>query len=407
MGRFGDGSSSTKKRYGVRFMRTRTLLATAGCSPKDCDGAVNPPVYRASTVVMATLDEFDRALRGEIKCYGRYGTPTTSALEESLALLEGADCAKVFPSGLNAIWTALGAFVSSGDHILMIDCAYSPARRICTNELSRFGIETTFFHPAAGVGIEQLIKPNTRLVYLESPGFLTMEVVDLPAIAAVAQRYNLVVVCDSTWATPLYCKPFELGIDVSLHSATKYISGHSDALLGVLSYKDQHRETIERYADNNGAAVSGDVCYLVQRGLRTLDVRLKQHYESALKVASWLSTHPLVERVLYPALPQSPGYDAWKTLYSGASGLFSFVLKESYSREMLAQMLNRMEICSMGFSWGGFESLLIPFDPRPVRVASEWPYRGQAFRLHVGLEDVDDIIEDLQKGFERLCSGAE
>jgi cystathionine beta-lyase len=308
----------------------------------------------------------------------------------------------VFPSGLNAIWTALGAFSGSGDHILMIDCAYSPARRICNEELKRFGVEVTFFDPTIGAGISELLKPNTRLIYLESPGFLTMEVVDIAVITEIAHQHGLMVVCDNTWATPLHIKPFELGIDISLHSGTKYISGHSDALLGVLTFKTQHRKALERYAYNVGAATSPDVCYLAQRGLRTIALRLRQHEQSALKVANWLTQHPAVESVLFPALPSDPGHELWKRYYTGACGLFSFVLKKPYPREVLARMLDNMQLCAMGFSWGGFESLLIPIDPRPVRAASKWPYEGQAFRIHVGLEHVDDIIEDLEKGLSRL-----
>ncbi len=383
-------------------MRKETLLATLGCSPEDHQGVVNTPVYRASTVVIPTLEDFDKAMRGEVKSYGRYGTRSNRELEESLAALEGADHAMVFPSGLNAIWAALGAFASSGDHILMIDCAYSPARRICTEELKRFGIETTFFDPAIGAGIAALVRPTTRLIYLESPGFLTMEVVDIPVITEIAHHHGLIVVCDNTWATPLHIKPFELGIDISLHSGTKYVSGHSDILLGILTFKEQHRKALERYANNVGAATSGDVCYLAQRGLRTMALRLEQHQESALRVAGWLAHRPEVEAVLYPALPGDPGHELWKRYYTGACGLFSFVLKQSYPREVLARMLDNMQLCSMGFSWGGFETLLIPIDPRPVRAVSKWPYEGQAFRIHVGLEHVDDIIEDLEKGFERL-----
>lgn len=384
-------------------MRKETLLATLGCSPADHHGAVNTPVYRASTIVIPTLEDFDKAIRGEVKSYGRYGTRSNRELEESLAALEGADHAMVFPSGLNAIWTALGAFASSGDHILMIDCAYSPARRICNEELKRFGIETTFFDPAIGAGIAALIKPTTRLIYLESPGFLTMEVVDIPVITEIAHRHGLLVVCDNTWATPLHIKPFELGIDISLHSGTKYVSGHSDILLGILTFKEPHRKALERYAYNVGAATSGDVCYLAQRGLRTMALRLEQHQESALKVAEWLAQHPEVASVLYPALPGDPGHELWKRYFSGACGLFSFVLKRPIPRETLARMLDNMQLCSMGFSWGGFETLLIPIDPRPVRAVSKWPYEGQAFRIHVGLEHVDDIIEDLERGLERLC----
>jgi cystathionine beta-lyase len=334
--------------------------------------------------------------------YGRYGTSNSNELERTLAELEGGDAALVSASGLSAIWTVLGAFVGNGDHVLMVDCAYSPARRICLEELSRFGVSTTFFDPAIGAAIANLIQPNTKLIYLESPGFLTMEVVDISSITQAARKRGVVVVCDNTWATPLHLKPFEHGIDISLHSATKYIGGHSDLLLGALIFKAQHREHIWRYSRNVGAVAAPDVCYLAQRGLRTMGLRLKQHEASALKVAEWLKGLDIVETVLHPALPDDPGHALWKRYYTGSCGLFSFVLRKSYAREQLAKMLDNMRLFSMGFSWGGFESLIIPFDPTPNRAVAKWPYKGQAFRVHIGLEHVDDLIEDLEQGFKRL-----
>lgn len=385
-------------------MRPETLLITHGGDPESHEGIVNTPVYRASTVIFSSLDELERMHRGEYTSspYGRFGTRTSEDLERALAALDGADRAIVLSSGLSAILVALSAFLNAGDHALVVDSAYQPARTLCNDELKRFGVETTFFDPSVGEGISELIRPNTKLIYLESPGSLTFQVQDIPAIARIAHERNVIVVHDSTWATPLMMRPFELGIDVSIHSATKYIGGHSDILMGVLTCKERHYKTLLTTFRNTGPCVSPDVCYLAQRGLRTLAVRLKQHDESGRAIATWLRERPEVEIVLHPALPECPGHELWKRDFTGACGLFSFVLKESVPRERLAAMLDNLELFHMGYSWGGFESLIIPFDPRSFRTATTWPYKGQAFRLHVGIESVNDLIADLQKGLERL-----
>jgi cystathionine beta-lyase len=297
---------------------------------------------------------------------------------------------------------ALTAFAGAGDHILVVDSVYQPVRTICNEELKRFGIETTYFDPAIGSDIASLIRPNTRLLYVESPGSLTFEVQDIPAIARVAHEHNVVVIHDSTWATPIHARPFDLGIDISVHSATKYIGGHSDLMMGVLTCKEAHYKRLLTTFRNTGPCTSPDACYLAQRGLRTLAVRLKQHDESARKVATWLQSRPEVASVFHPALPTSPGHALWKRDFSGSCGLFSFVLKERPSRDHLAAMLDNLQLFQMGYSWGGFESLIIPFDPRPVRTATSWPHQGQAFRIHVGLENVDDLIEDLGRGLDCL-----
>lgn len=385
-------------------MRTETLLATAGCSPDDHEGVVNTPVYRASTVLFSSLSELERMHRGDSPTspYGRFGTRNSAELEQTLAALEGADHAIVLSSGLSAILVALTAFVNAEDHILVVDSVYQPVRTICNEELKRFGVETTYFDPAIGADISHLIRPNTRLVYVESPGSLTFEVQDIPAIARVAHEHNLVVIHDSTWATPIHSRPFELGIDVSIHSATKYIGGHSDLMMGVITCKEAHYKKLLVTFRNTGPCANPDACYLAQRGLRTLAVRLKQHDENGRKVAAWLQSHPEVETVLHPALPGSPGHALWKRDFSGACGLFSFVLGRQPSRDQLAAMLDNLHLFHMGYSWGGFESLIIPFDPRPMRTTTTWPYKGQAFRIHIGLENVDDLIGDLEQGLSRL-----
>ena len=386
-------------------MRPETLLVTHGGDPESHKGIVNTPVYRASTVIFSSLDELERVHRGEntTSPYGRFGTQNSEELERSLAALDGADHAIVLTSGLSAILVALTAFLNAGDHVLVVDSVYQPVRILCNDELKRFGIEVTFFDPNIGDGLEALIRPNTKVVYLESPGSLTFQVQDIPSIAKIAHQNNLVVLHDSTWATPLLMKPFELGIDVSIHSATKYIGGHSDILLGVLTCKETHYKQLLKTFRNTGPCASPDSCYLAQRGLRTLAVRLKQHEENAKALAMWLRKRPEVEIVLHPALPECPGHEVWKRDFTGACGLFSFVLKQPVSRERLAAMLDNLELFHMGYSWGGFESLVIPFDPRPVRTATSWQYKGQAFRLHVGLENIEDLIADLQRGLERLA----
>ena len=385
-------------------MKKETLLATLGCSPEAHRGAVSIPVYRASTILFPTLETFLQADRGEAPhpSYGRYGTPTTDALEKMLAEFEGADHSIVFSSGMAAIATSLYTFLQAGDHLLMVDSTYAPARRFCEYELKRYGVEVTYYDPTIGAGIAALIKDNTKVVFTESPGSLTFEVQDIPAIAKAAHARGAVVISDDTWGTMLYYKPFELGVDISIHSATKYISGHSDIVMGVASCKAEYYKKFLHTARNIGARPSGDECYLALRGIRTMAVRLKQHMESGLKVAEWLSNRPEVKIVLHPALPGAPGHDLWKRDFTGAPSLFSIVLKDGYSQAQLAAMMDGLELFGMGYSWGGFESLMIPCFPNKIRTATQWPHEGYTLRLHIGLEHVDDIIADLEAGFARL-----
>lgn len=385
-------------------MHKDTLLATMACAPDDHRGAVNTPPYRASTVLFPNLAEFDRADRGEAPypAYGRYGTVSTDTLEASIAALEEADHAIVTSSGLAAIVLALVTFLKHGDHLLMVDTTYGCTRRFCDAELKDMGVEVTYYDPAVGAGIAALMKPNTKVVFTESPGSLTFEMQDIPAIAKAAHAKGAIVISDNTWATPLHMKPFDLGIDISIHSATKYISGHSDLVMGTLSCKAEHYPALLRTFRNTGACPSADNCYLAQRGLRTIAVRLKQHFENGLKVAEWLRQRPEVEIVLHPGLPGAPGHELWKRDMTGACGLFSIVLKEEYPRPALAAMLDNLEYFGMGYSWGGFESLIIPIAPKKIRTATSWAYKGQGLRIHIGLEHPDDLIADLQRGLERL-----
>lgn len=385
-------------------MKKETLLATLGSTPENHQGIINIPAYRASTILFPNLAALKAGEKGQYPhpTYARYGTPSTQALEQFLATLEGADHSIVVATGLAAITVSLQAFLSQGDHLLMVDSVYGHTRHFCDQELKRFGIEVEYYDPLIGEGIAKLIKPNTKVVFVEAPGSLTFEMQDIPAIAKEAHKHNIVVIGDNTWGTPLYMDSFALGVDVSIHSATKYISGHSDLMMGVISCKKAHYAALKRSFGNIGAIPTGDNCYLALRGLRTLAIRLKQHYENGLIVANWLAKRPEVAAVLHPALPGAPGHDIWKRDFSGACGLFSIVLKEKYSDEVLAKMLDNMELFGMGYSWGGYESLVIPVNISTVRTVTKSPYTGQILRIHVGLESPDDLIADLEAGFARL-----
>ncbi|MCH8197289.1 MAG: cystathionine beta-lyase [Proteobacteria bacterium] len=384
-------------------MKKDTLITAAGRDPEKNFGIVNPPVYHASTVTFPTVEALEAATRDPFKdvFYGRYGTPTAFALEEAMAELEGGYRAIACASGLGAIMATLLAFLGNGDHLLMVDSAYGPTRKICDLVLARFGIETTFYDPMIGAGIGDLMGENTRVVFAESPGSLTFEVQDLPAIARAAHEKGAVVVLDNSWATPLHLAPFELGIDISIHSATKYLAGHSDLMLGIITTTEATFDKVRLTSGLMGGCPGPDDCYLALRGLRTLAVRLARHQETGLALAHWLQDRADVARILHPAFEDCPGHDIWKRDFTGASGLFSIVL-EPCSAKAVAAMLDGMERFAMGYSWGGYESLILPADPGPLRTATEWRAEGPLIRLHPGLEDAGDLIADLEKGFERL-----
>ena len=384
-------------------MKKDTLITATGRDPERNFGIVNPPVYHASTVTFPTVEALEAATRDPFNkvYYGRYGTPTTFALEEAMAELEGGHRAIACASGLGAIMATLLAFLGSGDHLLMVDSAYGPTRKICDLVLARFGIETTYYDPMIGAGIGELMGENTRVVFTESPGSLTFEVQDLPAIAGAAHDGGAVVVLDNSWATPLNLAPFALGVDISIHSATKYLAGHSDLMLGIITTTEESFDKVRLTSGLMGGCPGPDDCYLALRGLRTLGVRLARHQETGLTLAHWLKDREEVARVLHPAIEGCPGHDIWKRDFTGASGLFSIVL-EPCSAKAVAAMLDGMERFAMGYSWGGYESLILPADPRPLRTATEWRAEGPLIRLHPGLEDAGDLIADLEKGFEHL-----
>ena len=388
-------------------MKQDTTLVTAGRDPHANFGVVNPPVYHASTILFPTLAAWTESRSESFPGvrYGLRGTPTTFALEEAVAAAEDGFRSVAVASGMAAVDIALIAFLKAGDHLLMVDTVYAPTRRFCDAILRRFGVETTYYDPLAGAGIAGLMRPNTRVVFLESPGSLTFEVQDVAAIAAAAHAGDAVVILDNTWASPLYFKPFEHGVDVSVQAVTKYIAGHADAMLGALTTTEEVHDEVRRTAIMIGACPGPDDCYLAQRGLRTLGVRLRRHQETALALANWLRGREEVERVMYPALPGDPGHALWKRDFLGASGLFGVILK-AVPEKALAAMLDGMELFGMGASWGGYESLMIPTTPASVRSATRWTAAGPTLRIHAGLEDPDDLIADLERGLGRLNRAA-
>jgi cysteine-S-conjugate beta-lyase len=379
-------------------LEAETTLVTAGRDTQAQKGFVNPPVVHGSTVLYPTADDL-HAHRGEFQ-YGRHGTPTTKALQEALTALEGPQCAGVglAPSGLSAITTTLLAVLNAGDHLLVCDNAYRPSRNFCNGLLARYGVETTYFDPLIGAGIAELFKPNTKAVLVEAPGSQSFEMPDIPAIAAVAQARGALVLDDNTWATALYHRSLDQGVDISMQAATKYVGGHSDIMFGTISANAKAWPMISEAIRLLGVCAGPDDVFLALRGLRTLAVRLAQHHRSALEVARWLATRPEVLRVLHPALESDPGHAIWKRDFTGASGLFSIVLKPAPQNAVDA-LLNAVKLFGMGYSWGGFESLVIPFDCAPYRTATRWAPGGPALRLHIGLENVDDLKADLERGF--------
>jgi cystathionine beta-lyase len=380
-----------------------TRLVTGGRDPKANHGFVNPPVYHASTVLYPTAEDF-RARRARYR-YGRHGTPTSEAFETALRELEGEQCAGVAlaPSGLAAIALALLAVVKAGDHVLVTDSVYLPTRKFCDGVLSRYGVSTSYYDPLIGAGIAALIKPNTRAVFTEAPGSLSFEMQDIPAIAEAAHRAGALVLMDNTWASPLYFRALEKGVDLAIQAGTKYIGGHSDIMFGAVSANRAAWDALTDTAHALGICVGPDDIYLAQRGLRTMGVRLAHQHEAGLKVARWLKRRPEVLRVLHPALEDDPGHAIWRRDFTGASSLFSIVLKP-VGEPAVNAFLNELKLFGMGASWGGYESLATPFDCASFRTATRWAPGGPCVRFHIGLEDVDDLIDDLERGFAAMAA---
>lgn len=388
-------------------MKKDTKIVNAGRKSKWTKGVVNPPVFRASTVVFDSVEQMNHASVNKANqemFYGRRGTPTTFAFQDAMTELEGGAGCYVYPCGTAAITASLLAFLQTGDHLLMVDNVYEPTRDFCQKTLARLGIEVTFYDPLIGKAITSLIKDNTKVIFLESPGSITMEIQDVPGICDVAHQHNpdITVILDNTWASPIHFKPFEHGVDVSVQAATKYVVGHSDVMLGTATANEKSWPELRENSYLLGQCASPDDIYLAMRGIRTLGVRLNQHQQSSLKVAKWLESRPEVETVLHPELPTCPGHEFFKRDFLGGNGLFSFVLKQS-TPEGLTDFLDGMSHFKMGFSWGGYESLILAVSRlKSMRTVTEWPYDAPLIRLHIGLEDVDDLIEDLDRGFSRL-----
>ncbi|MFM7620733.1 MAG: cystathionine beta-lyase [Alphaproteobacteria bacterium] len=389
-----------------------TRIIHAGRNPKEQGWMVNPPIYQTSTIVFPTLKDLLYAERGysnndlvqpyELK-YGRYGTQTNFALEQAVAEIEGGYNTFVTSSGAAAINTALIAFLKQGDHMLLVDNVYSPTRGFADKFLKKLGIETTYYDPLIGADIAKLIKKNTKVIFMESPGSQTFEIQDVPAICKIAKKHGIITILDNSWASGIYFKPFDHGVDVSVMALTKYINGHSDIMMGAITIQEKHFRVMYEAFRYMAVTASPHSCYMVQRGLRTVKLRMDRCFESALAMASWLETRPEVEKVLYPALPSDSNHILWKRDFSGAAGLFSIILDKKYSNEALARMVDKLHFYGMGYSWGGYESLILPFDASSIRTATKYPYANKTcLRINIGLEDVSDLKDDLEAGFKRL-----
>jgi cystathionine beta-lyase len=380
-----------------------TRLVHAGRDPSAQHGFVNTPIYRGSTVLYPTYDDIQHR-RGRYN-YGTSATPTMDALTDAWTQIAGAAGTVVTPSGLSALTVALMASVSAGDHLLVSDSAYRPTRQFCDGVLSRFGVAVTYYDPTIGAGLAELMQANTRAVLVEAPGSQSFEMQDVPAIAEVVHARGGIVIMDNTWATPLLFPPHARGVDIAVEAGTKYLSGGSDLLIGLTSANAKHFPAVRRTFDHFAMCAGPEDIFLALRGLRTMSLRLREHGRQGLEMARWLQARPEVLRVLHPGLPEDPGHAIWRRDFSGASGLFGVILKP-VPEAAVAALLDGLELFGMGFSWGGFESLVIPFDCRPYRTATAWAPGGPALRFHIGLEDTADLKADLEAGFARLRAAA-
>jgi cysteine-S-conjugate beta-lyase len=371
---------------------TRIVTAAREYAEK---GFVNPALYRGSTILLPSVE----ALANNPYAYGRRGSTTVSALNAAVTELEAGHDARIMPSGLSAVSTTLLAFLSSGDHLLITDAVYYPTRHFCDTFLTRLGIEVTYFNPLLGAAIDTLIRPNSKLIYCESPGSQTMEVMDIPAIVGVARKKGCRVLVDNSWSGGHFCKPLQLGADISLQSGSKYIGGHSDILMGTVCCTEDAMPPLAEGYGTMGMFTGPDDIVLALRGMRTLEVRLARHMESALHVARWLQSRPEVARVMHPGLASDPGHEIWKRDFTGSSGLFSIELNPC-TPEAVSAFVDDLKLFGIGFGWGGFESLCIPFKVK--RTASTWAAKGPGLRFHIGLEHPEDLMQDLEDGFARL-----
>lgn len=387
-----------------------TALVHAGRSKKYTQGSVNSVIQRASSLVFDTVEAKKHATRNRAKgelFYGRRGTLTHFSLQEAMCELEGGAGCALFPCGAAAVANTILAFVEQGDHVLVTNTAYEPTQDFCTKILGKLGVTTGWFDPLIGGDIARLVQPNTRVVFLESPGSITMEVHDVPAIVAAVRRVapEAIIMIDNTWAAGVLFKALEFGIDISIQAGTKYLIGHSDAMVGTAVSNERCWAQLRENAYLMGQMVDADTAYMTSRGLRTLAVRLRQHHESSLQIAEWLAQHPQVARVNHPALPGSKGHEFWARDFTGSSGLFSFVLNKRLTDAELSAYLDHFSLFSMAYSWGGFESLILANQPEhiaAIRPEAEVDFSGTLIRLHVGLENVTDLLEDLAAGFARI-----
>lgn len=386
-------------------MKKETQIVSAGRDKKWSKGVVNPPVFRASTMLFETMEEMAFATKnranGEM-FYGRRGGPTHFAFQAAIAELEGGAGCALYPSGSAAISGSLLSFLKSGDHLLMVDTVYEPTRALCDGLLAGFGIETSYYDPLIGESIADLIQPNTKVLFLESPGSITMEIQDVPTLSRIAHQHDLVVMLDNTWASPINSAPFEMGVDISIQAATKYIVGHSDVMMGTATANEQHWAQLRENSYLMGQCTSPDDVYLASRGLRTLGVRMAQHEKNGLKIAQWLANRPEVDHLRHPAFATCPGHQFFERDFSASNGLFSFVLKEG-DKKSLTAFVENMKYFKMGFSWGGYESLILSVSGiDKLRTVTKWDSSKPLIRLHVGLENPDDLIADLEAGFARF-----
>ncbi|GAA0819088.1 cystathionine beta-lyase [Colwellia sp. D2M02] len=386
-------------------MKQETKIVNAGRSAKWTNGVVNPSVTRASTVVFDTVAQMNNAVanrHNQTMVYGRRGTTTSFAFSDAMTELEGGAGCALYPSGTAAITNAILAFVQTGDHILMVDTAYEPTRDYCDKVLAKMGVTTTYYDPLIGADIEALIQENTRVVFLESPGSITMEVQDVPTISAIAHQHDCIVMLDNTWGAGINFQPFDYGVDISIQAATKYIVGHSDVMLGTATAVEKHWPQLRDYSYLMGQCTSPDDLYLALRGIRTIGVRLKQHQESAITIANWLKERPEVAKILHPAFDSCPGHEFFKRDFKGSNGLFSFVLSKG-NKAALTAFLDGLHHFKMGYSWGGFESLILGITGvNAIRSVTEFDCEYPLIRVHIGLENVDDLVADLAAGFERF-----
>lgn len=383
----------------TRRLSTRTRLVLGGRKPAEQFGFVNTPIYRGSTVLFPTYEELKARRQDYI--YGTHGTPTTRALEEAWTDISGAAGTVAVPSGLAAIAIALQSCLKAGDHMLVTDSVYRPTREYADGVLKRFGVETTYYDPLVGAGIADLMRPNTSVVFTEAPGSQSFEMQDIPAIAEAAHARGAVVVVDNTWATPLYFPPHERGADIAIEAGTKYLGGHSDLLMGLVTANERCWPALHKTAHLTAMGAGPEDCFLALRGLRTMKLRLDEAGRQGMAMAEWLAARPEVKTLLHPAFPSHPGHAIWKRDFKGASGLFSVIL-HPVSEAQLGAFLDGLELFGMGYSWGGYESLVVPFDCSSYRTATRWQPGGPALRFQIGLEDVADLQADLAAGFARM-----